>query len=228
MRTFVAQNRKQKYTMSHYDIKFLAWMSTNLLLSRNRKSKQKSHYTPPEMPKVRKRTDIFDCHNIPFDAMVSIASRGWTKEDPIYIQYQDAIRRTVLKRAEIYRPYGNDETVSVTYIADVAGIGEVKMQYNKEGNPYRLYQLLDECLVHTGMATLIANVSSKDGAMTAVRYTWDTNQQRAVPHPIVVGSIVTEDGKTFRVSRVWFEKDSYSTKEACESGHVEPRLRVIE
>ena len=230
--------------MSHYDIKFLAWLSTNWLLGRKKRKSDFAALLPqrepgiPKPPMAVERKDIFDCHRVPLHATAMVAVHGWSEDDAIYIVHEGRVRRTVLRFAEIYRTYGGEELGALHY-GDMEGVGKVHFTDGfayaltredadasllsrvgeREGEPRMVFEIMEHCLFKTGMTTLNFNDVNPvtNGTVTALRYRWDEAQHKAVGHPIITGSFMTEDGKTFRVSREWFEPDTFGSAQACEA-----------
>lgn len=238
--------------MSHYDVKFLAWLSTDLLLSRgSKKKKAKSSgvwkgKTIAEqmggplygrMKCVAKDSRIFDGLWVKKDEPLAVAAVGW--ESDVYVKYRGALRRARLVRAEIWNEYGSYGGHTVSYLMHIAELGEVWLhgpfeyattrEKAQAGMLSRVGERADE--QHDGASLAVQTITRDAPAMavdigaawTFVRYTWDAKLGCPVQHPIVTGPIVTTDGHTFRVERAWFPAGTYRSKESCEAAQKKGR-----
>lgn len=132
--------------MSHYDIKFLSWLSTNWLLGRKRRKSDFAALVPQKPAGTeyeRTHTSIAEQMGGPlygrmmreaqgrfFDGLwvkkeepLAVAVVGWRSD--IYIRYRGALRRARLLRAEIWNEYGSYGGHTVSYLVRMTEVGEV-------------------------------------------------------------------------------------------------------
>ncbi|MBR1800690.1 MAG: hypothetical protein IJ767_04245 [Bacteroidaceae bacterium] len=231
--------------MSHYDVKFLAWLSTNLLLSRKGKKSEvrgsgvwqgksiAEKMGGPLYGRMMREAQgrFFDGLWVKKEEPLLMAREGW--ESDIYVRYRGALRRARLLRAEIWNEYGSYGGHTVSYLLRMTELGEVWLHEpfayaasREDAEAGKLSRVGERPCEQHDIAVLstlcflrenLAGAVNIGAAWTIVRYTWDAKLGCAVQHPIVTGPIVTTDGRTFRIERTWFPAGTFPTKKACEA-----------